>query len=79
MWSLGILLYVMLQGNYPFRAKTEGELFERIKQGRFEYIYNDISGRAKSLIEAMLRVNPLERLKVRDLLAEGYLEWYDQV
>ena len=23
MWSLGILFYVMLQGNYPFRAKSE--------------------------------------------------------
>jgi serine/threonine protein kinase len=23
MWSLGILFYVMLQGNYPFRAKNE--------------------------------------------------------
>ena len=22
MWSLGILFYVMLQGNYPFRAKS---------------------------------------------------------
>jgi serine/threonine protein kinase len=27
MWSLGILFYVMLQGNYPFRAKNENELF----------------------------------------------------
>lgn len=27
MWSLGILFYVMLQGNYPFRAKSETELF----------------------------------------------------
>jgi serine/threonine protein kinase len=23
MWSMGILMYVMLQGNYPFRAKSE--------------------------------------------------------
>ena len=27
MWSLGILFYVMLQGNYPFRAKNENDLF----------------------------------------------------
>jgi serine/threonine protein kinase len=27
MWSMGILYYVLLQGNYPFRAKTENGLF----------------------------------------------------
>lgn len=35
MWSLGILLFVMLQGNYPFRSKTEEELFEKIRRGKF--------------------------------------------
>lgn len=43
MWSLGILFYVMLQGNYPFRAKTEAELFEKIRKGHFEYIHKNIS------------------------------------
>jgi serine/threonine protein kinase len=23
LWSLGVFLYVILQGNYPFRAKNE--------------------------------------------------------
>lgn len=23
MWSLGVLFYVMVQGNYPFRSKNE--------------------------------------------------------
>ena len=50
MWSMGILLYVMLQGNYPFRAKNENELFEKIRKGKFEYIYNDISDKSKRLI-----------------------------
>lgn len=27
MWSMGILFYVLLQGNYPFRAKNESDLF----------------------------------------------------
>ena len=35
MWSLGILFYVLLQGNYPFRAKSENELFEKIRRGQF--------------------------------------------
>jgi serine/threonine protein kinase len=35
MWSLGILYYVMLQGNYPYRSKNEEELFEKIRKGKF--------------------------------------------
>ena len=59
MWSLGILYYVMLQGNYPFRAKNENELFEKIKKGHFEYLHNDITKESKKFIESLLRVNHL--------------------
>jgi serine/threonine protein kinase len=59
MWSLGILFYVILQGNYPFRAKNENDLFEKIKKGQFEYIHNDISEKSKAFIESLLKVNPL--------------------
>ncbi len=50
MWSLGILYFVMLQGNYPFRSRSEDELFERIRRGKFEYIYSDITTESKRLI-----------------------------
>ena len=65
----------MLQGNYPFRAKTENELFEKIRRGQFEYINNDISEKSKKVIESLLRVNPLERLTARDLLSKEYYDW----
>ncbi len=71
MWSLGILFYVMLQGNYPFRAKSEQELFEKIKRGNFEYIHNDTSKESKKLIESLLRVNHLDRLTIHDVLAKS--------
>ena len=75
MWSLGILFYVMLQGNYPFRAKSENELFEKIKKGHFEYIHNDTSKESKKLIESLLRVNPLERLTIQEVLSKENRAW----
>lgn len=78
MWSMGILYYVMLQGNYPFRAKNENELFEKIRRGKFEYIHHDISEKSRRLIESLLRVNPLERLTVKDVLSSEYMDWYCQ-
>ena len=59
MWSLGILFYVMLQGNYPFRAKNENDLFEKIKRGQFEYIHSDISKESQRIVEGLLKVHPL--------------------
>lgn len=78
MWSLGILFYVMLQGNYPFRAKNENDLFEKIKRGHFEYIHSDISKESKQIIEGLLRVHPLERLTIHDLLSKDNRKWLAQ-
>ena len=35
MWALGILLYLMLFGKFPFRATSEKELYRLIQQGKF--------------------------------------------
>ena len=32
-WALGVVLYVMLTGRFPFKAKSEKELFTRIQIG----------------------------------------------
>ena len=68
MWSLGILFFVMLQGNYPFRARNENDLFDKIKKGKFEYIHNDTSKDSRNLIESLLVVNPLQRLNIKEVM-----------
>ena len=35
-WALGVMLYVLLTGNFPFRGATERELYKRIQTGQFE-------------------------------------------
>lgn len=85
MWSMGVLYYVLLQGNYPFRAKTENGLFEKIRKGQFEYIHEDVSEKSRFLIQNLLKVNPLERFTSEEVIsilmkltAPEWMEWYDE-
>lgn len=76
MWSLGVLFYVMLQGNYPFRSKSEPELFDRIRKGTYELIYDDVTDRSKQLLRGLLCVNPLQRYTARQLLEPEWSQWF---
>ena len=56
-WSIGILLYVMLAGKYPFMANTNDELFELIKEGTYdtsEEFWDDYSENALELMKSLL-------------------------
>jgi serine/threonine protein kinase len=35
MWALGVILFVILVGNFPFKAKTEKDLIARIISGQY--------------------------------------------
>lgn len=36
-WALGILLYAMLQGSFPFKGATDSELYKKILAGNFSF------------------------------------------
>lgn len=56
-WSLGILLYNMLNGHCPFKAHNQKELFAKICQGSYEF-EDFVSNEAKDLIGRFLRQDP---------------------
>uniref|UniRef100_A0AAZ3NQI4 Protein kinase domain-containing protein n=2 Tax=Oncorhynchus tshawytscha TaxID=74940 RepID=A0AAZ3NQI4_ONCTS len=71
-WSLGVVLYTMLVGRYPFQDVEPAALFSKIRRGTFT-VPESLSVRAKSLVCCMLRKAPLERLEASELLLHPWL------
>ncbi|XP_037534896.1 tribbles homolog 3 [Nematolebias whitei] len=71
-WSLGVSLYTMLIGRYPFQDTQPAALFAKIRRGVFS-VPNWLSSQARCLIGCMLRKEPAERLTASELLMHPWL------
>lgn len=71
MWALGVLLYTMLYGQFPFYDNTPHELFRKIKA--VEYSIPDdnrVSPATVSLIRSLLILDPKARLTAAQVLEQ---------
>lgn len=66
-WSLGVMLYTMLVGRYPFHDSDPSALFGKIRRGQFS-VPPVLSPKARCLIKNLLRRDPLERLSADQIL-----------
>lgn len=71
-WSLGVLLYTMLVGRYPFNDAEHASLFAKISRGHFA-VPDALSPRARCLVKALLRREPMERPVSEDVLRHPWL------
>ena len=68
-WSLGVLLYSMLYGRFPFKGKTQAELFENIQKCEVEFpkeiqVNNDI----KILLKKIFVNTPTQRPSLNEII-----------
>uniref|UniRef100_A0A672T1M8 Tribbles homolog 2 n=1 Tax=Sinocyclocheilus grahami TaxID=75366 RepID=A0A672T1M8_SINGR len=66
-WSLGVMLYTILVGRYPFHDVEPSSLFSKIRRGQFS-IPETLTPKARCLIRSILRREPAERLTSREIL-----------
>jgi serine/threonine protein kinase len=71
-WGLGVLLYELLHGHSPFKGKTYPEISKKIKENNITFS-SSISAEAKELIMKILRVNPVDRVGISDLLEHPWV------
>lgn len=77
-WSLGIILYTLLIGRYPFHHPTITNLFAKISRGRFQIPSSvPLSLDAKLLLRSLIRVKPEERLYASEILSHSWLKLSD--
>ncbi|CAD8060260.1 unnamed protein product [Paramecium sonneborni] len=78
-WSCGVILYILLCGYPPFVGKSENQILDRVKLGKFSFDPDDwdtVSNEAKEFITKLLRMDPNKRLSAKQALEDPWLIKY---
>ncbi|KAL4476264.1 hypothetical protein ABPG74_009997 [Tetrahymena malaccensis] len=71
LWSLGMVLYTLIQGSPPICGKSQMDILEQVSEFRCDFKYgcwNDISGEAKDLIQKLLERDFNKRISASEAL-----------
>ena len=75
LWSVGIILFEMLVGQAPFRAKNIFELMKHIEKNEVKIpVDTNISDNCRDLIVKLLKKNPEQRIDWNDFFSHPWLD-----
>ena len=71
-WALGIILYVMLAGQFPFAGSSRRELYGNIAKVKYQY-EEGMGDDSRELIKSILQLEPRRRPTTGEILDHPWL------
>ena len=71
-WGIGVILFMLLTGDYPFDGSNKSRIFKRIKEKRIHYSKYDLDKKEISLLKKLLEKDPEKRIEIEDILDEPF-------
>lgn len=71
-WAMGVLLYALLCGSFPFRGQNDRDLYRKIVRGVF-HVPDLVGTETRNLLTRMLNTDMSRRPSVDDVLADAWL------
>ena len=71
-WSLGIIIYMIFNGESPFKGKNDFMTLDKLKEGKFSYIKKDIPEDVVDLINNILIEDTDKRFNIKQIKEHKY-------
>jgi len=78
-WALGVVIFALLSGTLPFAAKTEMQLYARIRRGSFTFPDGSFGEIQKRLIKGVMRKDAAARPSTAALLQHAWVAGRDSI
>ena len=76
MWALGVLLFTILSGTFPYRGATDKELYRKISRSEYRLpsdVDASLSFEAKDLIKKLFTIDASKRPSGKDILSDPWM------
>jgi len=77
-WGLGVLLFELMHGHSPYRAKKIDQIYDNIINKRMKFS-SRISEDVKDLLTKILQIYPSDRLSIEGILEHPWVVKYSNL